>query len=69
MRKIFTITRKSLSLCKQFAFASFVSLLSLFVLYTQAVLNSRSWIRKRNNVKRLFKGEAYRLTGYGIAYK
>jgi hypothetical protein len=28
--------------------------------------NSKSWTRKRNNVKRLFKGEAYRLTGYGI---
>ncbi|MDR1480905.1 MAG: hypothetical protein LBJ00_18425 [Planctomycetaceae bacterium] len=33
--------------------------------YTQAVL---SWTRKRNNVKRLFKGEAYRLTGYGIQF-
>jgi hypothetical protein len=26
-----------------------------------------SWTRKRNNVERLFKGEAYRFTGYGIA--
>jgi hypothetical protein len=34
----------------------------------EAVLKSRSWTRKRNNEERLFEGEAYRLTGYGIIF-
>ncbi|MDR1479630.1 MAG: hypothetical protein LBJ00_11890 [Planctomycetaceae bacterium] len=33
----------------------------------EAVANlQRRALGKRNNVKRLFRGEAYRLTGYGI---
>jgi hypothetical protein len=32
----------------------------------KTALNSRNWTRKRNNVERLVKGEAYRPTGYGV---
>ncbi|MDR1480972.1 MAG: hypothetical protein LBJ00_18770 [Planctomycetaceae bacterium] len=39
---------------------------SCFKIPEAAANLQRRVLGKRNNVKRLFKGEAYRLTGYGI---
>jgi hypothetical protein len=39
---------------------------SCFKIPEAAVNPQRRALGKRNNVKRLFWGEAYRLTGYGI---
>ncbi|MDR1479530.1 MAG: hypothetical protein LBJ00_11380 [Planctomycetaceae bacterium] len=39
---------------------------SCFKIPEAAVNLQRRALGKRNNVKRLFKGEAYRLAGYGI---
>ncbi|MDR1480528.1 MAG: hypothetical protein LBJ00_16475 [Planctomycetaceae bacterium] len=41
---------------------------SYFEIPEAAVNLQRRALGKRNNVKRLLKGEAYRLTGYGICF-